>query len=96
MPSTQPTRSVAAIHIRSLLLAYGDDRAYRVLTLEEIAQDLSQLSKEAIRQGLDRLAEEDLVTKFAGRFCFNKPIPPELLREAELLITPSGTIRVGE
>jgi hypothetical protein len=34
------------------------------------------------------------VTRFSGRFCFNKAIPPEIRQSVEAAVTPSGTVRV--
>ena len=79
--------------IRLILLRFGLSHAYRVLGLDEIAQSIGYLRKEALREGLERLANEGLVTRFSGRYCFNKAIPPELRCSVESSVTPSGTMR---
>ena len=94
MASSPPSKSLAPNDVKLLLLAYGIGRGYRVLTFEEIAQAHEHVSRQVIRQGLDQLAAEDLVSRFAGRYCFNKPIPTDLLRDVEHLVTASGTVRL--
>ena len=84
---------VAPENLRLMLLAYGMEHPYRVLALEEIFQSLPGVDREKIKQMLDHLAAEGLVTKFSSRYCYNKSIPDELRRRIERLITPSGTIR---
>lgn len=79
--------------IRAMLLAYGINHAYRVVTLEEIAQSIPHVRRDEVRNVLERLAQEGLVTRFSGRYCFNKAIPVELRLSIDALITPSGTIR---
>jgi len=76
-----------------MLLAFGLSKAYRILTLDEIVGSIGQISREAVREALERLAEESLVTRFVGRYCFNKAIPPDLQRILEKKVTHSGTIR---
>jgi DNA-binding Lrp family transcriptional regulator len=85
---------VAPEFLRLMLLAYGLDNSYRVITLEEIAQSLRQFRRDEIRNELDRLTEEGLLMKFSGRYCFNKAIPNEIRLHIERTITPSGTIRI--
>lgn len=87
---------VAPENLRMMLLAFGVDHAYRVISLEEIAHAIPHIKKEIIRNGLEQLAEEGLITRFAKRYCFNRPLSPELRRRVEQLITPSGTIRFNE
>jgi hypothetical protein len=82
-------------NLRLMLLAYGLENAYRVITLEEIAQSLRHFRKDEIRNGLDNLAGEGLLMKFAGRYCFNKAIPFEIRNDIERALTPSGTIRMN-
>ena len=86
---------VAPEVLRLMLLAYGLENAYRVITFEEIAHSLRDLRKDDIRNELDRLADEGLLMKFSGRYCFNKAIPNELRNHIERTVTPSGTIRKG-
>ena len=86
---------VAPEILRLMLLAYGLDNAYRVITFEEIAQSLRQFRKDQIRNELDHLTDEGLLMKFSGRYCFNKPIPNEIRIHIERAVTPSGTIRKG-
>ena len=87
---------IAPHHLRMMLLDYGMDNEYQVVTLDEIARTLSHVDKELLREGLDHLAEEGLVTRFSGRYCFNKPIPMEDRQTINQNITPSGTIRIRE
>jgi hypothetical protein len=84
---------IAPESLRLMLLAYGMDHAYRVISLEEISQSVPHVRRDDIRNGLEHLAQEGLVTRFSGRYCFNKAIPIELRQSIEKLITPSGTIR---
>ena len=84
---------VAPENLRLMLLAYGMNHAYRVVSLEEIAQSITHVRRDEVRDVLEELAQEGLVTRFAGRYCFNKAIPGELRHNIESLITPSGTIR---
>ena len=84
---------IAPDNLRLVLLAFGIGHAYRVISLEEIARTLPHVRKDVIRTGLDCLAEESLVTKFSGRYCFNRALPVELRRAVERAVTPSGTIR---
>src|SRR5262245_4251313 len=79
--------------LRYMLLAYGMDHAYRVISFEEIAHSMPHVRKDQIRDVLEALAEEGLVTRFSGRYCFNRTIPIELRTSIEQFITPSGTIR---
>jgi len=86
-------KHIARESLRLMLLAYGIDHAYRVVSLEEIAHSIPHVGKDQVREVLDRLANENLVTRFSGRYCFNKTIPSDLRHNIEELITPSGTIR---
>ena len=86
---------VAPEVLRLMLLAYGLENAYRVITFEEIAHSLREFRKDDIRNELDRLADEGLLMKFSGRYCFNKAIPNEIRNHIERTVTPSGTIRKG-
>lgn len=79
--------------LRAMLLAFGIEHAYRVISLEEITHEIPYARKHEVRSLLEDLAQEGLVTKFSGRYCFNKAIPIELRHSIERLITPSGTIR---
>jgi DNA-binding GntR family transcriptional regulator len=85
---------IAPEKLRLMLLAFGMEHAFRVIGLQEITQTLAHIKREMIRKGLDQLAQEGLVTRFAGRYCFNKPISAELREAIERVITPSGTMRV--
>ncbi len=87
---------VAPRHLRLMLLDYGLDNEYQVVTLDEITRAIPHVEKELLREGLDLLAEEGLVTRFAGRYCFNKPIPLEDRQDIHRDVTPSGTIRIRE
>lgn len=84
---------IAPENLRLMLLSYGMDHAYRVVSLEEIAHSIPHVRRDEVRDVLEELAQEGLVTRFSGRYCFNKAIPVELRHDIERLITPSGTIR---
>lgn len=84
---------IAPENLRLILLAYGIDHSYRVVSLEEIARAMPHIRRDEIQTVLDRLAREGLVTRFSGRYCFNKSIPAELQQDIDQFITPSGTIR---
>jgi hypothetical protein len=86
-------KHIAPESLRLMLLAYGIDHAYRVVSLEEITHSIPHVIRDEVRDGLEHLAEEGLVERFSGRYCFNKIIPADLRRDIEQLITPSGTIR---
>lgn len=85
---------VAPENLGLMLLAYGLDNAYRVVAFDEIAASLPRVKRDDIRSELDRLADRGLLMKFSGRYCFNKPIPVEVRREIERMITSSGTVRI--
>lgn len=86
---------VAPENLRLMLIAYGLDNAYRVVTFEEILRALPHAARDEARDELDRLADEGLLMKFAGRYCFNRAIPAEIRRHIDEMITSSGTIRIG-
>jgi hypothetical protein len=86
-------KHIAPESLRLMLLAYGMDHAYRVISLEEIAHSIPHVIRDEVRDGLEHLAQEGLVTRFSGRYCFNKTIPTDLRHDIEQLITPSGTVR---
>jgi hypothetical protein len=94
MAATFRATEIAPDNLRLMLLAFGIGHAYRVISLEEIANNIPHVRRDVIRTGLDRLAEESLVTKFSGRYCFNRTLPLELRRAVERAVTPSGTIRL--
>jgi hypothetical protein len=75
--------SVSLSDLRLKLLAFGLHYPYRVVNLEEIAAAIGNMDREYVRDGLESLAREGLVTRFSGRFCFNRPIPHELRRAVE-------------
>lgn len=84
---------IAPESLRAMLLAYGINHAYRVVTIEEINHSMPHARSDEVRMVLEHLAGEGLVTRFSGRYCFNKAIPGDLRQSIEQLITPSGTIR---
>ena len=86
-------KPIAPESLRLMLLAYGLDHAYRVVSLEEIAHSIPHARRDDVREVLEHLAHEGLVTRFSGRYCFNKAIPFELRHNIEQFITPSGTVR---
>jgi len=61
--------------VRLALLSYGSRNSYRVVTADEVSQTLVGFSPDEIRQCLDQLATEELLTRFVGRYCFNKELP---------------------
>lgn len=84
---------IAPESLRLMLLSYGMDHAYRVISLEEIAHAIPHVRRDEVQNVLERLAHEGLLTRFSGRYCFNKAIPVEVRHSIEQLITPSGTVR---
>lgn len=84
---------IAPENLRLILLSYGIDHAYRVISLEEIAHAIPHVRRDEVQKMLEHLAQEGLVTRFSGRYCFNKAIPGDLRHNIEEFITPSGTIR---
>jgi hypothetical protein len=84
---------VSPEYSRLLVLGFGLSHEYRVLGLDEIANNLPHLGRRKLKEALESLADEGLVTRFSGRFCFNKAIPAELRNAVENAVTPSGTIR---
>ncbi len=93
MSATKLKMEIAPETLRLKLISYGMEHPYRVLALEEIFQSLPGIHRESIKQTLDILAAEGLLTKFSSRYCFNKSIPEDMRRYVERAITPSGTIR---
>ena len=85
--------NIARENLRLLLVSYGMSHAYRVVSLDEIAHSIPHVRRDEVREVLEVLANEGLVTRFSGRYCFNKAIPLELRQDIERFITPSGTIR---
>lgn len=79
-------------NVRPIVLGFGMRHAYRVLSFDEIAQQIPSVARIELKETLEELANEGLVTRFSGRFCFNKAIPPNLTRHVESAITPSGTV----
>lgn len=79
--------------LKLMLLAYGLNNSYRVVSLEEIARALPHVRRDEIRNELDHLAAEGFLMKFSGRYCFNKTIPNDLRRHIDRVVTPSGTLR---
>jgi RIO-like serine/threonine protein kinase len=84
---------IAPESLRLMLLAYGINHAYRVVSIEDISHALPHLRIDEVKNELNKLARDGFVTRFSGRYCFNKSIPRELQQTIEQLITPSGTIR---
>jgi hypothetical protein len=64
--------------VRLALLNYGRRNGYRVVTADEVSESLVEFSRDDIRRCLDELANEELLTRFVGRYCFNKEIPFQL------------------
>jgi hypothetical protein len=87
---------VAPENVRPIVLSFGLRHAYRVMSFDEIAHEIPSVERNELKETLEQLANEGLVTRFSGRFCFNKAIPPNLRRHVESAITPSGRIRAVE
>jgi len=81
---------------RLLVLSYGLEHPFRVFSLQDMCDYLPHVSKPTIADTLNELAEQGLVTKFARRYCFNAPMPPELQRKVEEYVTQSGTMRADD
>lgn len=86
-------KQIAPESLRAMLLAYGINHAYRVVSLEEINHSMPHVRSDEVKLVLELLAQEGLLTRFSGRYCFNKAIPPNLRQSIDKLITPSGTVR---
>lgn len=84
---------IAPENLRLMLLAYGLNHSYRVVSLDEIVHSIPHGQRDEVRNVLEDLAREGLVTRFSGRYCFNRAIPVELRQDVERQITPSGTVR---
>ncbi|HYV07257.1 MAG TPA: hypothetical protein VFB82_21865 [Blastocatellia bacterium] len=80
-------------YVRLLVLGYGLSHAYRVLAVDQIASGLPLVGRKELKEALERLADEGLVTRFSGRFCFNKQIPPEIKSKVDAAVSPSGTVK---
>ncbi len=80
-------------YTRLLALGFGLRHAYRVLSLGEIAASIRHVSLQDLKETLEQLASEGLLTRFSGRYCFNKAIPEELRNAVARAITPSGRVR---
>ena len=93
MAATFGKQHIAPESLRLILLAYGMDHAYRVISLEEITHSIPHVRKDEVREVLEGLSQEGLVTRFSGRYCFNKSIPIELRHDIDQFITPSGTVK---
>lgn len=85
---------IAPENLRLMLLAYGLNHSYRVVSLDEIVHSIPHVRRDEVRNVLEELSQEGLLTRFSGRYCFNKSIPTELRQDIERLITPSGTVRL--
>lgn len=83
-------------YVKLLVLGYGLSHAYRVLGVDQIANGLPLVGRKELREALELLADEGLVTRFSGRFCFNKQVPPEIRTRVDEAVTPSGTVRIGQ
>jgi hypothetical protein len=79
--------------VRLLVVAYGLEYPFRIFSLQEMCDCLPHVSKPTVSEALNELADEGLVTRFARRYCFNRPIPPELQHQVEEFVTTSGTMR---
>jgi hypothetical protein len=68
---------------------------FRVVGLDEIVDWLGHPDRPQVRNALEALAHEGLVTRFSGRYCFNRAIPTDLRILVEQTVTPSGAVRVS-
>lgn len=84
---------IAPQDLKLRLLWFGLQHPFRVVNLEEIAAAVGNLDKDFVREALVRLSQEGLVTRFSGRFCFNRPIPPDLRKLVEQSFFPSRVTR---
>src|SRR5438093_9755856 len=84
---------IAPESLRLMLLAYGKNHSYRIVSIEDIAHAFPHVRMDEVKSELGYLAQQGLVTRFSGRYCFNRSIPLDLQHSIEQLITPSGTIR---
>ena len=90
MVSMKSGSKITSENVELLLLGFGLANSFRVLSLEEVSRAMPKLTKESVRQALDHLADDDLVTRFAGRYCFNKEIPSQKRRSIEQLTATSN------
>lgn len=86
--------STAADQVELLLLGFGTAHAYRVFSLSEVADAMPHISKELLRQSLERLADRGLLTRFAGRYCFNKDVPCDVRLSVEGSATNDGAAQL--
>ncbi|HXG95156.1 MAG TPA: hypothetical protein VNN73_22660 [Blastocatellia bacterium] len=96
MAATFASSQIAPEQLRFVILAYGIEHAYRIVSVEEVAHEIKHVRREEIRKELDRLAEEGLLTRFSGRYCFNRAIPDNLRRTIEQTVTTSGTLKARQ
>jgi len=82
--------------LRMLLLAFGLNNPYRVVNLDEIAEAIGHFDREQLREGLEFLSAEGLLTRFSGRYCFNRMIPTEVRTAVERAVSSSGTVRMAK
>ncbi|HMG32491.1 MAG TPA: hypothetical protein VKM94_01030 [Blastocatellia bacterium] len=75
--------SVSIETVRLMVLGYGLDHPYRVVSLDEIVHGAGVPNRDLAKAALEVLAQEGLVTRFSGRYCFNRSIPAELRRIVE-------------
>ena len=75
--------SISVERVRVMVLGYGLVHPYRVVSLDEISQAAGIPDRDLAKAVLEDLAQEGLVTRFSGRYCFNRTIPAELRRKVE-------------
>jgi RIO-like serine/threonine protein kinase len=59
---------IAPENLRLMLLAYGLNHSYRVVSLDEIVHSIPHGQRDEVRNVLEDLAQEGLVTRFSGRY----------------------------
>ena len=74
---------VTQADLRLKLLSFGMNHPYRVVNLDEISASIGNSDKEMVKKVLEFMSAEGLVTRFSGRFCFNRPIPSDLRKMVE-------------
>lgn len=96
MVARMPDRRIEPEYVELLVLGYGLNHAYRVLGVDQIANGLPLVGRKELKEALERLADEGLVTRFSGRFCFNKQVPSEIRNKVDAAVTSSGTVRFSQ
>ena len=75
--------------LRLKLLSYGINNSYRIVNIDEIRRAVPGITKEDLEHGLALLVEEGLLTRFARRYCFNRPLPADVRRPVNRFVNQS-------